>query len=187
MTRGAPVAILTGAGTGIGRASALALAGHGYRLVLVGRRAELLDATKAQCEAVGADVRAVAADIGDPAAPAAIVSAAQQEFGQLDVVVNDAGTASLGLLADMDDAAIDAMFTVNVVGPLRPIRAAIPELERSDRAAIVNVTSGAGLNAADEQQHVLDPHVAGAQRRPILAAIAGLSGLRRHHRAHRRS
>jgi hypothetical protein len=72
MTRGAPVAILTGAGTGISRASALALASRGYRLVLVGRRAEVLAATKARCEAVGAD-----------------------------------------------DAAIDAMFAVNVVGPLR--------------------------------------------------------------------
>ncbi len=147
MTSERAVAIVTGAGTGIGRSTAELLAEHGYSLVLVGRRLGLLDDTAAACIVRGAEVRTVASDIGLPDSAATIVHAAVSEFGRLDALINDAGTATIGPLATMEAEAIDTMFAVNVIGPLKLIKEAIPHLEQSAHAVIVNVTSGAGVNS----------------------------------------
>ena len=82
------VALITGAGTGIGRASAIGLALDGYSVVLTGRRAELLEAVAAE---IPSDSLVVPADVGDPAAVDTLFAAIDQRFGRLDVLFNNAG------------------------------------------------------------------------------------------------
>ena len=84
------VAIVTGAGTGIGKAVSLALLAEGYSVVLAGRRGELLDAIAGESGA-GARVLAVPTDVGDPDAVAALFSATNERFGRLDLLFNNAG------------------------------------------------------------------------------------------------
>jgi len=87
------IALVTGAGSGIGRAVALALAGEGYAVVLAGRRGEALDATAVQAPA-GARTLAVPTDIADPASVAALFARTRDAFGRLDLLFNNAGTGA---------------------------------------------------------------------------------------------
>ena len=88
------VAMITGAGSGIGRASALALLGAGYHVVLAGRRAEALAETVALAGDLGANALAVPTDITDPAAVQALFEATRARFGRLDLLFNNAGTSA---------------------------------------------------------------------------------------------
>jgi NAD(P)-dependent dehydrogenase (short-subunit alcohol dehydrogenase family) len=85
------IALVTGAGTGIGKASALALLRAGYGVVLAGRRAELLDKAVADAGELGTDALAVPANVADPASVKALFAAAFARFGRLDVLFNNAG------------------------------------------------------------------------------------------------
>jgi NAD(P)-dependent dehydrogenase (short-subunit alcohol dehydrogenase family) len=85
------VALVTGAGTGIGKAAALALAKAGYSLVLTGRRKELLDPVAAEAKNLGVEAIAVVSDVGDPASVAALFAETKKTFGRLDVLFNNAG------------------------------------------------------------------------------------------------
>ncbi len=88
------VAMVTGAGSGIGKASALGLAGAGYKLVLAGRRQEPLAAVAAEIEGKGGEALAVSTDVGDPESVAALFKACTERFGRLDVLFNNAGVGS---------------------------------------------------------------------------------------------
>ena len=88
------VAMVTGAGSGIGKASAVALAAAGYALVLAGRRQAALDTVAAEIEGEGGKALAVATDVGDPSSVEALFKACKAEFGRLDVLFNNAGTGS---------------------------------------------------------------------------------------------
>jgi NAD(P)-dependent dehydrogenase (short-subunit alcohol dehydrogenase family) len=88
------VALVTGAGTGIGKAAALALARDGYAVVLAGRRKEPLEAAAREAEALGAEALAVPTDIGDPASVEALFRRAKERFGRLDVLFNNAGSGA---------------------------------------------------------------------------------------------
>jgi NAD(P)-dependent dehydrogenase (short-subunit alcohol dehydrogenase family) len=88
------VALVTGAGSGIGRATALALLAAGYAVVLAGRRADALQQTIAQAGARAADALAVPTDAGDPASVAALFDTLRQRFGRLDLLFNNAGTGA---------------------------------------------------------------------------------------------
>lgn len=85
------VALVTGAGTGVGKATALALCQSGFSLVLSGRRKEPLDAAAEQAKAQGGEAIAVAGDIGDPAAVKALFAETMRAFGRLDLLFNNAG------------------------------------------------------------------------------------------------
>jgi NAD(P)-dependent dehydrogenase (short-subunit alcohol dehydrogenase family) len=87
------VALVTGAGSGIGRAVALALAGEGYAVALAGRRLEALEATAAQAPG-GAAMLTAASDVGDPASVKALFGKVQAAFGRLDLLFNNAGTGA---------------------------------------------------------------------------------------------
>ncbi|KPK04521.1 MAG: 3-oxoacyl-ACP reductase [Betaproteobacteria bacterium SG8_39] len=91
------VAIVTGAGTGVGRAAALALLRAGYRVVLAGRRAEPLDNVKKEAGGAGANALCVPTDVADPASVKALFAKTRAAFGRLDVLFNNAGVNAPGI------------------------------------------------------------------------------------------
>jgi NAD(P)-dependent dehydrogenase (short-subunit alcohol dehydrogenase family) len=95
-----PIAMVTGAGSGIGRASALALLVAGYHVVLAGRRADALNQTAALAGALGANALAVPTDATDPGAVKALFDATRARFGRLDVLFNNAGTGAPAIPMD---------------------------------------------------------------------------------------
>ena len=111
------VAIVTGGGTGIGRAVALALAGDGYSVAVSGRRSEPLEATAAEGRASGALMLAVTADVGDQASVRALFTRTKDEFGRLDLLFNNAGQFSPSVpLEDLTYEQWQSAVNVNLTG-----------------------------------------------------------------------
>ncbi|MFG0275131.1 MAG: SDR family NAD(P)-dependent oxidoreductase [Phycisphaerales bacterium] len=137
-----PVCLITGASSGIGRAVALQLARRGWRLTLVARRREALDAVAQEATALGApEPLVLSADIGDLAQARALIAPTLEAFGRLDALVNNAGC---GELADIDattDDILERDFSVNAMGPGALISAAWPVFERQGAGRIVNVST----------------------------------------------
>ncbi|MFJ2768453.1 SDR family NAD(P)-dependent oxidoreductase [Streptomyces sp. NPDC087300] len=133
--------IVTGAGSGIGAAIAERAARAGALLCVAGRREAPL---KELAGRLGTPVEVVAADVAAPDAAARIVDAAVARFGRVDAVVNNAGLARFGKLAESGAADFDAMFAVNVRAPAELVRHALPQL-RAHRGAVVNVSSVGGV------------------------------------------
>jgi NAD(P)-dependent dehydrogenase (short-subunit alcohol dehydrogenase family) len=136
--------LVTGAGSGIGRAVARRLLDSGARVTLVGRRVAPLKETAGPY--TDAYVLAHPADIGRPGDADGAVRAALDRFGTLDGLVNNAGLARFGPLAEADPHDLDAMLGVNLLGPAHLIRAALPAL-RAGSGSVVNVTSVGGALA----------------------------------------
>lgn len=135
--------LITGAGTGMGRAAALRLASEGARLALVGRRAEPLLALAAEIEATGGEALAIACDIADAGAMAAAVGETLARFGRLDGLFANAGI--LGDLAPLGQTtldAFDALLAVNLKGSFLSITACLPHLRGG--AILVNASWTAG-------------------------------------------
>lgn len=137
--------LVTGAGSGIGRAAAVEFAKKGAKLTLTGRRKEPLQETAKLVEDAGAEARVAAGDVSDPEAREQVVQAATESFGGLDVLVNNAGNVRAGRLEDLDVQEIQTQIEVNLLAPVLLTRAALPALRESGDAAIVNVSSGFGL------------------------------------------
>ncbi|MEU4035515.1 SDR family NAD(P)-dependent oxidoreductase [Streptomyces collinus] len=132
--------VVTGGGTGIGRAAARAFHEDGARVLVVGRSAETLRAT-----ADGYDgIRCLTADVRAPEAAEAIVSAALREFGRLDVLVNNAAVTGFASLDGLDRAAVEAQLGTNLIGPLFLTQRALDALE-STGGTVVNVSSAGSL------------------------------------------
>jgi NAD(P)-dependent dehydrogenase (short-subunit alcohol dehydrogenase family) len=111
------VAVVTGGGTGIGKAVALALAGEGYSVVVAGRRKEPLDATEAEGTKLGARILGVPTDVGDPASVKALFARTVDTFGRLDLVFNNAGSgAPPVLLEDLTFEQWQAVVGANLTG-----------------------------------------------------------------------
>ena len=111
------VAIVTGAGTGIGKAAALALLRAGYAVVLAGRRKEKLDAAVREAGPSGSRALAVATDVGDPASVAALFAKTQEAFGRLDLLFNNAGAGAPAIpLEDLTYEQWKAVVDVNLTG-----------------------------------------------------------------------
>ena len=140
------VAIVTGASSGIGRATAHAFARQHASVVAVGRDAAALNEVAAGIQDNGGRCEVVTADVTADAAAAAIVRAAMGAFGAIDVLVNAAGIIGSGGLEATSDAMWDAMFGINVRAPFRLMREAAPHLV-ARRGAVVNVSSVTGLRA----------------------------------------
>jgi 3-oxoacyl-[acyl-carrier protein] reductase len=131
--------IVTGATSGIGAATARMLLAEGARVLLVARDQGRLDATAAH-----PDAATCAADITDPDAPAGIVDACEAAFGQVDVLVNNAGTSDVMPLDELTDEEWELQWQLNVIGPMRLMRAAAPRMAERGWGRIVNVASSAG-------------------------------------------
>ncbi|WP_433800353.1 SDR family NAD(P)-dependent oxidoreductase [Actinomycetospora sp. CA-084318] len=141
-------AVVTGAGSGIGREIAVALARLEGRLLLVGRGAAALRETAELVTSAGGTATTLAVDLTDPAAPDLVVEAALDRLGGLDLLVNNAGNVRAGRLEEQSVADIHALIDLNLTAPVLLTRAALPSLRAAaaDRDAVVlTIASGIAL------------------------------------------
>jgi NAD(P)-dependent dehydrogenase (short-subunit alcohol dehydrogenase family) len=139
--------LVTGAAGGIGRASAVAFAAEGANLVLVDLK-DVLRETAQLCQAKGARVQALTLDIAEDHAPDAMVRAALDSFGRLDVAFNNAGIVGASAdVADYPDAVWDQVMDVNVRAVFRAMKAQIRAMRQQGGGAIVNTGSVASTHA----------------------------------------
>ncbi len=142
-------AIVTGGGTGVGRATALELARQGCSVLInYSRSRDEAERTAADVQALGVKGIAVQADVADDAACRQMVNLAVSAFGRIDVLVNNAGTTRFVLAAELDkvtDEDWQRIMAVNVVGPFHCARAVREPMLASGGGQIVNVTSVAGF------------------------------------------
>jgi NAD(P)-dependent dehydrogenase (short-subunit alcohol dehydrogenase family) len=142
------VALVTGAGNGIGRATALAFAGSGARLVLVDRDAAAGEAAAGVIRQQGGEARFVAADVTRSAEVAGYVKAALDAYGTIDCFFNNAGIeGKWAHTAEYDEAMFDSVIAVNVKGVFLGLRHVLPVMLARGSGAIVNTASVAGLVA----------------------------------------
>ena len=117
MNHDGKIALVTGAGSGIGRACAQALVADGWRVAFVGRRREALAQSIEACAERGAQSIAVPTDVGDPASVAALFQTVHQQFGRLDLLFNNAGVSSMSaLLEDLPFEQWQASVAANLTG-----------------------------------------------------------------------
>jgi NAD(P)-dependent dehydrogenase (short-subunit alcohol dehydrogenase family) len=141
------VALITGAGSGIGRAAAELFAAEGAAVAVVDLIAEAAEETVAKIKADGGRALALAANVAVAAEVESAVARAVDVLGRLDVLYNNAGVNSAGSVADATEDDWDRCFAVNAKGTFLSSRAAVPHLEEAGGGAIVNQGSVAGLVA----------------------------------------
>jgi NAD(P)-dependent dehydrogenase (short-subunit alcohol dehydrogenase family) len=139
------IALITGAGSGIGRAIALAFALEGAKVALVGRRQELVQSVAK--EAAGSPL-ALAGDVSKQADIDRILAQTSAHFGGLNVLVNNAGILHIGDSEQITEAQWDETFNVNVRGLWLLSRSALPYMRKAGGGSIVNVASVLGINGA---------------------------------------
>ncbi len=137
------VVLLTGGSSGIGRATALRLAGHGARVAVAARTAAALEEVVREVNARGAEGLAVPTDVTDAEQCRAAVEAAAARWGRLDVLICSAGVSLRALFADCTPEVLERVFRVNFFGTLYPTLYAIPHLRRT-RGSLVAVSSLTG-------------------------------------------
>ena len=138
------VAIVTGASRGIGRATALALAGAGADVVLVARSGAELEAAAREVRALGRRALVAVADVTSEGEVAAVAQRALAEFGRVDVLVNNAGVNVKGKVTDLPLAGWERTLAVNTTGQFLWARAVVPIMRRQRWGRIINVVSGNG-------------------------------------------
>lgn len=200
------IALITGASSGIGAATARRLAEHGASVAVVARRRDRLEALAAEIEQAGGETLAVEADITDRVQAEAAVQQVVERFGRLDTLVNNAGLMLLGPVVGADPAEWDRMIAVNVQGLLHTTHAALPHLLKAagdsprQVADIVNISSIAGrvawggygvynltkfgVNGFTEslRQEVTRRHLRVGVIDPRVLPKSGFHGERRHRR-----
>jgi NAD(P)-dependent dehydrogenase (short-subunit alcohol dehydrogenase family) len=141
-------ALVTGATSGIGRATAEALSAAGWWVMVAGRDESRARQTVAALSGPGAQITA---DLADDGAPARLVEATLAEAGRLDALVNNAALYSQGDVAELDDADLDTLLAVNLRAAIRLAGLAVRQMAQSGGGVIVNVSSEAGLVAVPGQ------------------------------------
>jgi NAD(P)-dependent dehydrogenase (short-subunit alcohol dehydrogenase family) len=134
-----PVALITGAGSGIGRAIAAGLAPRGWRLALVGRARGTLEETARLC--APAECAAIAADVADPEQAMHAVDEAAARFGRIDALVNNAGSAPVLDIAAHTPEVLEEIYAINALAPANLIARAWPLFKRQRRGCIVNLST----------------------------------------------
>lgn len=135
------VALVTAGSKGLGRATAMALAGEGVRVMLSGRDPATLSATRDEVAALEVDVDCRAGDVTDPDEPARLVAATVERFGGLDILVANAGGPPPGRALDLTDEAIAAAVNANLTTSVRLIREALPHMRSAGWGRICCITS----------------------------------------------
>jgi NAD(P)-dependent dehydrogenase (short-subunit alcohol dehydrogenase family) len=140
-----PVVLITGALTGVGRATALAFARDGARLVVSGRRDEAGRALAAELRALGAEAEYVHTDVRHEAEVKQLIDHVVERFGRLDIAINNAGTeGQLGPLPDQTTDNFDATFATNVLGTFLSLKYELRVMLKQRAGSIVNLSSVAG-------------------------------------------
>jgi len=160
------VAFITGGGTGIGRACALAFAREGARVAVAGRRREPLDKVAAEISAAGGRSLALACDVTERSSVEDALAQTEKHFARLDTIVNNAGAVVVATVEHTSDEDWDRVLAANLTGTFFVSRAALAPLRRAGGGSIVNIGSVLGL-------------VARKDRAAYCAAKAGVSGLTR--------
>jgi NAD(P)-dependent dehydrogenase (short-subunit alcohol dehydrogenase family) len=145
------VALVTGAGSGIGRASAVRLSADGFAVVVNDISSEAVEDTRRLLLAGGGLALVEVGDVGDPTVLVAMAEQAVHQFGRIDALVNNAGYGRPGSVRSTDDELLDEMMHVNVKGVLHGMRAVLPIMTEQKAGSIVNVASMAALGAAADR------------------------------------
>ena len=139
------IAIITGAGSGIGQASAIRLAEEGAKVICADINLESATNTAQQIKDAGFIAEGYALDISDSQACTALVDHAVTKFGAIDILVNNAGVNLPGVFHEVSNETIDRTLNVNVKGAMYLTRAALPHMLKNSRGSIVNMSSVNGL------------------------------------------
>lgn len=145
------VALITGGGTGIGRAIALAFAREGASVAVSGRRLEKLREAISEVQKAGGAGLAMECDVTRTAEVERAVKGTVERFGRVNVLVNNAGTLHVSTVEGISEEEWDRMMTVNVKGPFLMSRAVLPEFRKCGGGAIVNIGSVLGLFAVKDR------------------------------------
>lgn len=137
--------LVTGGGSGIGRATCLRLAAEGAAVLATDRDQETASGTATAIAAAGGTGAAAELDVSGPDVETALPAVVAEHLGDLDGLVNNAGVGSAGTILETDDGDWRRLFAVNVDGVFRCTRAALPGMLARDRGTIVNVASVAGI------------------------------------------
>ena len=135
------VALVTAGSRGLGRATALALAGEGVRVMVSGRDVDSLERVRADLDLIGVDADVRAGDVTDPEEPARLVAATLERFGSLDILVANAGGPPLGRAVDQSDEALELALNANLLTSVRLVRESLPHMRSAGWGRICCITS----------------------------------------------
>lgn len=139
-------ALITGAGKGIGRAIAVALAQEGVNVILLARTQSDIDEVAKEVKALGVKSLALTADVADINSVNTAVEKALAEFKSIDILINNAGIAAFGNFLELEPAAWERIIQVNLMGTYYVTRAVLPNMIERQTGDIINISSTAGLN-----------------------------------------
>lgn len=139
-------ALITGAGKGIGKAIALALAKEGVNIILVARTQEEIDSVAAKVRSLRVKALAITADVADINSVNSAVEKALAEFGTIDILINNAGIAAFGKFLELEPTDWERIIQVNLMGTYYVTRAVLPNMIERQTGDIINISSTAGLS-----------------------------------------
>jgi 3-oxoacyl-[acyl-carrier protein] reductase len=139
-------ALITGAGKGIGKAVAIALAKEGVNVILVSRTQEEIDSVATKARSLRVKAFAITADVADINSVNTAVEKALTEFGTIDILINSAGIAAFGNFLELEPAAWERIIQVNLMGTYYVTRAVLPNMIERQTGDIINISSTAGLS-----------------------------------------
>ena len=174
------VAIVTGAGRGIGRSIARALVESGVKTSLAARSAHELDLVREEIEAMGGQAACFPTDIGSEAEAVALVRDTVDHFGRLDILINNAGLGIFGSLVDTSTEVWDDIMRVNARGPFILCRESIPHLKEQKRSYIVNISSVVGVKGyVNQSAYAASKHALMGMTKALAREVRDL-GIRVH-------
>ena len=141
-------ALITGAGKGIGKAIALALAAEGTNVILLARTEADIEALAAEIKTHNVKALAVTADVADIASVNKAVAQALNEFGSVDILINNAGVGKFGKFLDLSPEEFEQIIKINLFGTYYATRAVLPGMIGQQSGDIINISSTAGLKGA---------------------------------------
>jgi len=145
------VAIVTGASRGIGRAISIALGAEGAIVILSARSSQQLDEAAGEVEAAGGKAAIVVTELTQEESITNLVSRTAEQFGRLDILINNAGITHVGALQETETADWDQLFAVNTRAPFILCREALPLLKKAEKGYIVNISSVVGVKGYPNQ------------------------------------
>ena len=139
-------ALITGAGKGIGKAIALALAKEGANIILVARTQEEIDSVAAKIRSLRVKALAITADVADINSVNSAIEKALAEFDTIDILINNAGIAAFGKFLELEPTDWERIIQVNLMGTYYVTRAVLPNMIERQTGDIINISSTAGLS-----------------------------------------